>query len=158
MEMEFTSLQAVQIAGISQRQLAYWRKSELLTPSNSTAGGHARYTFTDLVAIKTIKQLLDAGVSLQTIRKSICSLLQYLPKLQKPLTELSLLATGDVIIVLHEGSAFEALSGQEWIFPIAEIYRDIERYQNSHKQPEFRQGELFPVEDTLTVTHEAVSI
>lgn len=158
MEMEFTSRQAVQIAGISQRQLAYWRKSGLVTPSHSTAGGHARYSFTDLVAIKTIKQLLDAGVSLQTIRKSIRSLLQYLPKLQKPLTELSLLATGDVILVLHEGSAFEALTGQEWIFPIAEIYRDIERFQNSHKEPEFRQGELFPIEDTFTVTREAASI
>ena len=142
----YTSRLACEITGVSHRQLNYWRKSGLLGPSQFTEGGHARYSFTDLVALKTAKQLLDAGVSLQKIRKSISSLIAYLPTLERPLTELSLIATGDIILVLHEGSAFEALSGQEWIFPIARMQRDIERLHRKDNQLQV-QTELFPDTD-----------
>ena len=40
------------------------------------------------------------------------------------MTELTLVATGDIILVLHQGTAFEALSGQEWIFPVADLLHD----------------------------------
>lgn len=123
-EMTFTSRQVIAICRLSQRQLSYWRRTALVTPSGYRPGGHAHYSFADLVIIRTIKQLIDAGVSLQRIRKSIARLQQFLPTLGRPLTELTLVATGDVILVLYEGTAFEALSGQEWIFPIADLLRN----------------------------------
>ena len=122
--MTFTTRQVTAICKLSQRQLAYWRSTALVIPSSHSPGGHARYSFTDLVIIRTIKQLIDAGVSIQRIRKSITRLYHFLPSLDRPLTELTLVATGDVILVLHQGSVFEALSGQEWIFPIAELLQD----------------------------------
>ena len=123
-EMTFTTRQVTAICKLSQRQLAYWRSTALIIPSGQSPGGHARYSFTDLVIIRTIKQLIDAGVSIQRIRKSIKRLYHFLPSLERPLTELTLVATGDVILVLHQGTAFEALSGQEWIFPVADLLRD----------------------------------
>lgn len=140
----FTSRQAIQITGISQRQLAYWRKSGLITPSNQTSGGHSRYTFTDLIALKTIKRLIDAGISLQKIRKSIKALTNTLPLLKHPLSEMSLVATGDIILIFHEGAAFETLSGQEWILPIAQIQREVEQHKNNQKEVPGMQRELFP--------------
>jgi len=140
----FTSRQAIQITGISQRQLAYWRKSGLLTPSHQTSGGHSRYTFTDLIALKTTKRLIDAGISLQKIRKSIKALTSALPLLKHPLSEMSLVATGDVILVFHEGAAFETLSGQEWILPIAQIQREVEQHKSTQQKASGTQGELFP--------------
>jgi len=149
MQSVFTSRQATEITGITQRQLAYWRKSALLVPSHTTAGGHARYTFTDLIALKTAKQLLDTGVSLQKIRRSIASLLNYLPNLRQPLSGTSIVATGDVVLVFQEGTAFEAITGQEWIFPVASMEREISMRRKRPEAPLPWQVELFPDTETI---------
>jgi DNA-binding transcriptional MerR regulator len=119
--------QVVRILGVSRRQLQYWAETDLVAPSARTQGGHHRYTFEDLVALRAAKQLIDAGVSVQRIRNSIGSLRRLLPEVQKPLTELVLVATGDLVLVLHQGSAFEAVSGQEWIFEVSRFQREVEQ-------------------------------
>ena len=155
METLFTSRQASTITGLTQRQLAYWRRSGLVSPSHLTPGGHARYTFTDLIALTTARRLLDTGVSVQKIRGSIASLLEFLPTLRTPLTELSLVATGDVVLAFHGGAAFEAISGQAWIFPVAEIQRDVESLRRRAADTPPLQGELFPDPGTADIHAEA---
>jgi len=123
----FRTGQVVRILGISPRQLQYWSETDLVTPSARTQGGHRRYTFEDLVALRAAKQLIDAGVSVQRIRHSIGSLRRILPEVQKPLSELVLVATGDLVLVLHQGSTFEAVSGQEWIFEVSRFQREVEQ-------------------------------
>jgi len=124
----FRAREASQIVGVSRRQLQYWAHTDLVRPSVQTRGGHHRYTFQDLVALKATRRLLDAGVSLQRIRTSIQALRRILPTVEHPLAELVLVATGDVVLVFREGTAFEAVSGQEWVFEIAAFQRDIERW------------------------------
>lgn len=143
-EQAYTSRQAIAITGVTHRQLAYWRKTGLIVPSHQTAGGHARYSFTDLIAIKAAKQLIDAGVSVQRLRKSIAALTQLLPNLNTPLTELSLVATGDVVLIFHQGAAFEAISGQEWILPIAQLQRKLEQQTRTGIDDRAKQVDLFP--------------
>jgi len=136
----FSRQQAAAITGLSTRQLGYWRKTGLVVPDACTSGGHARYTFTDLIALRAAKRLLDAKISLQRIRKCLQSLTHFLPTADRPLVELSLVVTGDVVLVFHGERAFDALTGQEWVFPIAELAKEVEQLQRN--QPE--QGELFP--------------
>ncbi len=136
----FSRQQAAAITGLSPRQLGYWRKTGLVVPAVSTRGGHARYTFTDLIALRAAKRLLEAKISLQRIRKCLQSLTHFLPTADQPLVELSLVVTGDVVLVFHGERAFDALTGQEWVFPIAELAKEVEQLQQI--QPE--QGELFP--------------
>ena len=65
--------------GITYRQLDYWARTGLVTPSIREAGGSGTqrlYSFQDLVVLKVIKKLTDAGVSLQRVRKSIAYLRQ----------------------------------------------------------------------------------
>jgi DNA-binding transcriptional MerR regulator len=116
----------VDILGVSRRQLQYWAQTDLVTPSFRTPGGHHRYTFEDLVALKTAVRLIEAGVSLQRIRRAIRALVELLPSVQRPLAELVLVATGDVVLAFREGTVFEAISGQEWIFDVARFQRDLE--------------------------------
>jgi DNA-binding transcriptional MerR regulator len=123
----FRSGQVIRVLGVSRRQLQYWAETDLVAPSARTPGGHRRYTFEDLVALRAAKQLIDAGVSVQRIRHSIGSLKRILPEVQKPLSELVLVATGDLVLVLHGGSTFEAVSGQEWIFEVSQLQREVER-------------------------------
>lgn len=144
METVFTSREASAITGLTQRQLAYWRQSGMISPSHQTPGGHARYGFTDLVALKTAKRLLDSGVSVQKMRSSIASLLAFLPHYRQPLAELSLLASEDVVLAFHQGAAFETVSGQAWLLPVAEMLRDIERLHAAADPDTPIQQELFP--------------
>ncbi len=144
MKTVFTSREASAITGLSHRQLAYWRQSGILSPSHQTPGGHARYSFTDLVALKTAKRLLEAGVSVQKMRRSIASLLAFLPQYRQPLAELSLLASEDMVLAFHQGTAFETVSGQAWILPVAGMLRDIERLRDAHDPNTPYQQELFP--------------
>ncbi len=62
------------IVGISYRQLDYWARTGLATPSVRAAGGSGTqrlYSFQDLIELRVIKKLLDAGVSLQNVRTAI---------------------------------------------------------------------------------------
>ncbi len=105
----FRTRDVVQILGISRRQLRYWSQTDLIVPGSQTPGGHARYTFEDLVALKAAKRLIDAGISVQRIRKSIRALRKILPTVQRPLSELILVATADVAHAFQDGKAFAAI-------------------------------------------------
>ncbi len=125
----------VKIIGVSRRQLQYWDETDLVRPGFRTPGGHARYAFEDLVALRTAKRLIDAGVSVQRIRKSIRALRELLPSVQHPLAEVVLVATGDVVLAFRDGTAFDAVSGQEWIFEIAQLQREIEAFRGERADP-----------------------
>lgn len=125
----FHSREVREIVGLSRRQMQYWDRTGLVTPGHRTQGGHARYTFEDLVAYKTAKKLLDAGVSLQRIRKVMVRLREILPTIKRPLVELTLVATGDVVLVFYERTVFEAITGQEWLLDIGDVQRDVDRWQ-----------------------------
>ena len=127
----FRTGDVVQILGISRRQLQYWAQTGLVTPSRATSGGHGRYSFEDLVALKAAKRLIDAGVSVQRIRNAILALTKLLPNVKRPLAELVLVATGDVVLAFHGGAAFDALSGQEWVFEVARFQREVDAWKRS---------------------------
>jgi DNA-binding transcriptional MerR regulator len=70
----YRGVTACHAAGISYRQLDYWARTGLVIPSVRDASGSGTqrlYSFRDIVVLKVVKRLLDAGVSLQNIRKAI---------------------------------------------------------------------------------------
>jgi len=73
-EEGFRGPQVCKIVGITYRQLDYWARTDLIRPSIADARGSGtqrRYSYSDLLELKVIKSLLDAGVSLQLARKAI---------------------------------------------------------------------------------------
>jgi DNA-binding transcriptional MerR regulator len=73
-EEGFRGPQVCKIVGITYRQLDYWARTDLIRPSIADARGSGtqrRYSYRDLVELKVIKNLLDAGVSLQLAREGI---------------------------------------------------------------------------------------
>jgi DNA-binding transcriptional MerR regulator len=70
----FRGPQVCAVVGITYRQLDYWARTHLVRPSLHDAAGSGTqrlYSYRDLVELKVVKSLLDAGVSLQTARKAI---------------------------------------------------------------------------------------
>lgn len=62
------------IVGISYRQLDHWARTGLVEPSIRKAKGSGTqrlYSFDDVVRLKVVKRMLDAGVSLQRIRVAV---------------------------------------------------------------------------------------
>ena len=70
-EQGFSGTRAAQIVGITYRQLDYWARTDLVRPSLADAAGSGtrrRYSYRDLLELKVIKNLLDAGIKLETVR------------------------------------------------------------------------------------------
>ena len=145
----FKTREVVELLDLSRRQLQYWAKTGLIEPSARTPGGHHRYSFDDLVALKATRRLIDAGISVQKIRKSVRALQEALPQVGRPLSELVLVATGDVVLVFREDAVFEAISGQEWVFEVAEFEREVSEYRRTGKRRERDQGVGKATPDTL---------
>lgn len=55
------------IQGVTYRQLCYWQKTNLISASVDTT----EFSWDDLLEIKLIASLLQAGVSLKSIRKGL---------------------------------------------------------------------------------------
>ncbi len=73
-EQGYRGPQVCSIVGITYRQLDYWARTDLLRPSIADArgsGSQRRYSYRDLLELRVIKNLLDAGVSLRSARKAI---------------------------------------------------------------------------------------
>lgn len=130
----FRTQDVVRALGLSRRQIQYWAKTGLVVPSARTPGGHHRYSFADLVALKAAKRLIDAGVSLQHIRRSVEALATHLPSVDRPLEELVIVANGDVLVVFDRGMVFETLTGQEWVFEVAQFRRELEVWNERHSK------------------------
>ena len=145
----YRTKEVVQILSISRRQLQYWAQTDLVIPSVKTSGGHHRYTFEDLVALKATKRLIDAGVSVQRIRTSIQALRKILPKVERPLSDLVLVATGEVVLVFLEDTAFEAITGQEWIFEVAQFKHEVDAWKKATRGEPRRARATRPPEDWI---------
>src|SRR5216683_653589 len=67
----FSTAQACRVVGVTYRQIDYWAHSRLVTPSLQEAAGSGtrrRYSFADLVELRVVKKLIDAGVDLRRVR------------------------------------------------------------------------------------------
>ena len=101
--MAYNSKTVCKLVGISKRQIGYWDETHLIKPSVQEAGGRGSvrlYSFADLVQLAVVKSLIDQGITLQKIRKSINYLKKNFPQIEKPLAQLKFLTDGKTIFIL----------------------------------------------------------
>jgi DNA-binding transcriptional MerR regulator len=70
-EQGFSGTKAATIVGITYRQLDYWARTNLIRPSLTDAAGSGSrrlYSYRDLLELRVIKSLLDAGIKLESVR------------------------------------------------------------------------------------------
>jgi DNA-binding transcriptional MerR regulator len=120
---------ACSAAGITYRQLDYWARTGLIEPSvrGATGSGTQRlYSFSDILLLKVIKRLLDAGISLQQIRTAV----QHLRRRgTEDLTQVTLMSDGaSVYECTSNDEVIDLLQGGQGVFGIAigGVWREIE--------------------------------
>jgi len=67
----FSGTQAADIVGISYRQLDYWARTDLVRPAVNDAKGSGtrrHYSYRNLLELRMVKSLLDAGIRLESVR------------------------------------------------------------------------------------------
>ncbi len=67
----FSGKRTAEIVGITYRQLDYWARTDLIKPSLTPAtgsGSRRLYSYQDLLELKVVKSLLDAGLKLEAVR------------------------------------------------------------------------------------------
>ena len=120
---------ACNAAGITYRQLDYWARTGLVEPTvrGATGSGSQRlYSFRDILILKVIKRLLDAGISLQQIRTAV----QHLrTRGTDDLTRVTLMSDGaSVYECTSSEEVIDLLQGGQGVFGIAigGVWREIE--------------------------------
>ncbi|WP_375424897.1 MerR family transcriptional regulator [uncultured Friedmanniella sp.] len=120
---------ACSAAGITYRQLDYWARTGLVVPEvrGATGSGTQRlYSFRDILILKVIKRLIDAGISLQQIRTAIEHLRA---RGVEDITEVTLMSDGvSVFECTSDDEVIDLLRGGQGVFGIAlgGVWRDIE--------------------------------
>jgi DNA-binding transcriptional MerR regulator len=95
------------ILHISSARLRYWERTELVTRS-AVADGQPAFGFRDLVCIRTILALLEDGIPLRRIRRSVDRIRERIPELDRPLGGLRVWLEGSSrVVVRHQGALLE---------------------------------------------------
>jgi DNA-binding transcriptional MerR regulator len=139
----FRGPQVCTLIGISYRQLDYWARTGLLRPSIADARGSGtqrRYSYHDVLELKVIKQLLDAGISLQRARRAVECMRDGLGG-DLAATNLVLVGT-DSVLAHGDGEVVDLLKGGQGVLNIVplsgvveELNADIRRIEREAQDP-----------------------
>ena len=102
-EQGFSGKRTAEIVGITYRQLDYWARTDLVRPSIQTAkgsGSRRRYSYRDLLELKVIKNLLDAGIKLESVREVFSYLRE---NLGEDVASANLVISGTTSVLVRSG-------------------------------------------------------
>jgi DNA-binding transcriptional MerR regulator len=117
----FRGPQVCKIVGITYRQLDHWDRTGLKSPSLEKAKGSGTqrlYSYRDVVELRLIKQLLDAGVTLQRARKAI----EFLRGSGEDLATLNLVLGAAGAVLVRDGEdLLDVLRGGQGVFNVVPL-------------------------------------
>ncbi|HJL75937.1 MAG TPA: MerR family transcriptional regulator [Acidimicrobiales bacterium] len=126
----YSARRSAEIVGITYRQLDYWARTELVRPSLHDAegsGSRRLYSYRDLLELKAIKTLLDAGIRLERVRK-VFEFLQ--DTLDEDVARVNLVISGDSVLVRRGADEIIDLlregQGVLNILPLAGVKEDLD--------------------------------
>lgn len=91
--------------GVSEQQLRSWERHGLIR-------SEATFSFSDLIALKTLQKLRENRVPPRKIGRALTALKKKLSHVDQPLSELKIFSDGRTITVQIAGQRMEALTGQ----------------------------------------------
>jgi DNA-binding transcriptional MerR regulator len=114
----FSGTRAAQIVGITYRQLDYWARTDLVTPTLASANGSGsrrQYSYRDLVELKVVKTLLDAGIRLEMVREAFIFLRT---SLDLEVASAHLVISAHQALLCDEGQLIDVLAGGQGVLNV----------------------------------------
>jgi tetratricopeptide (TPR) repeat protein len=105
LKQEYTRGDVRRMLGVSEQQLRSWERHGLIP-------GVATFSFSDLIALKTLQKLRENRVPPRKIGRALTALKKKLSHVERPLSELKIFSDGRTIAVQIAGQKMEALTGQ----------------------------------------------
>lgn len=99
----YSSKRTAEIVGVTYRQLDYWTRTDLIKPALVVAtgsGSRRRYDYRNLLELKAIKTLLDAGIRLELVREVFSYLSEHL---DEDVTRVNLVISGTRSVAVRSG-------------------------------------------------------
>jgi DNA-binding transcriptional MerR regulator len=153
----FSTGDAVRITGVSFRNIDYWARTKFIVPSIAEAQGtgtERRYSFSDLLALRVARELREAGVSTQSLRR-VVDFLRARKGLRNPLTECRLIVTGsDVQVATSRDTIMSTLlrPGQTSFAFVFDLGRTVDEMKheiaNCERKPAARRSLPEPLRRT----------
>jgi tetratricopeptide (TPR) repeat protein len=106
----FTTRDVARLLGLTESQVRAQARAGFLTPQRGPRNGY-RFSFQDLVLLRTARELAQARVPFRRIRNALCRLARQLPK-GRSLTEIRITPHGQELLVYDGDSAWNPESGQ----------------------------------------------
>ncbi len=129
-EQGFSGRRAAEIVGITYRQLDYWARTDLIRPSLADAtgsGSRRRYSYRDLLELKVVKNLLDAGIRLESVRDAFTYLREHLGE---DVASVNLVINGKNSVLVRTGEEIVDLlrrgQGVLNILPLAGVKEEVD--------------------------------
>jgi DNA-binding transcriptional MerR regulator len=128
-DVGYRGLTACAAANITYRQLDYWARTGLVEPSIRPArgsGSQRLYSFRDILVLRVVKSLLNAGVSLQQIRSAVTFLRE---RGVTDLAKITLMSDGATVYECRSpDEVVDLLQGGQGVFGIAlgRIWQEVE--------------------------------
>jgi Flp pilus assembly protein TadD len=140
-EEEYSRAEVRRRFRITERQLRTWERLGLISEAQT-------YSFSDLIAIKTLIKLRENRIQTRQIGRALSSLREHLAWVKHPLSELRIVSDGRKITVHVAGQKMEPISGQILFdFDAAELggvkaFPDGKRARNAQRESEawFQKG------------------
>lgn len=118
----YTSRDVAEILGMSVREVQVHGRSGYLAPDRGP-GNRYRFSFQDLILLRTARALVKARVPLRRIRVVLKKLRNDLPR-GRSLSEVRVAAAGDTIVVRDGARSWNPESGQlVWNFAVSDLAR-----------------------------------
>ena len=122
--MGYSADEVARLLDVTPARLAALLRAGLLSPERDEAGA-PRFSFQDLVLLRTAKELLDAEVAPARVRRALERLRERLPD-GRPLTALRIAAEGARVVVSDGRARFDPESGQALFdFTVRELERKV---------------------------------
>lgn len=117
----FSGTQAAKVVGISYRQLDYWARTDLIRPSLSDAAGSGsrrKYSYKDLLELRVIKTLLDAGIKLESVRE----VFQYLREhVREDIASAHLVISGNSVVLARGDELIDVLNKGQGVLNVLSL-------------------------------------
>ncbi len=123
----YTQSEVARLLGVARGRLRSLDRAGIVPPTGRRKGRRA-YTFSDLIALRAARDLLDSRVRLRDVARAVKRIKETLPKVVRPLSEVRIGYDGKQVVVKSELGNFDPLTGQMVLdFEVRQLHEDVVR-------------------------------